>query len=968
MTEIARRTFLKAGASLLALTVGKSPARAAVRSTKGGGAGLTLARVITNIGSAALPATAFWLIGHPFKKGEVPSGYVVTAAIGGRSVPVQGWGTVTHADGSLAWAMLPLDLSGLSLSPGAAATLSLAASPGWWPTGTSRTNADWAALGDAVQITNLSTSGMSAPDMDGAGTWTASFDGSGANIVATLGSGSLGLLIKVKAPFVNGATVHRFLKAVMYYWVTQKADGTLGPIASKGPFIDNTEIYSPTGSITNAAQFTYDLVWLRGGIVQRGIDGLGNGAAYQQVPHVAMTFMTACRPDGQWDWAPQSADPKIWVSQDYRQTRKTLKIPPFSDILYNNYSPISGPYPLIGGNVAVSSISAGTFTVPSISYLFGVDAIGGRPVAVTFSGALPSGLLVSPNVYWARPATSTTFTLYDNITNALAGGSTGQIVPSNQLSGAIVDLAVVPTTSGPLVQATEQSGGRPDISLLTEWGSAYHVGNTEAYQKQARATAYAMAGIPVYVTNSATHTIISCLNAGSSPTTGTSFIGGGTGLGTSDTGAYWWLAGPSFSSNVNGGSTPTVATVNNTWNGWRNSDSSLDSSHWPSPLYAVWLMEGDPFLRDLLVYNGSRVIGEQAYLPLRNFTLDGVTYYYPGGILLHTGENTRVAAWAWRDLAYAAFACPDGSPEQAYYRTVMANCASAASAYIAYEGANYNNLGILAYVQNDCPPNTNPIASMGSPIGTFMQHYMALAAGFASLLVGDQVSGAMTIADFCAKFIVGILTAPGVCGYFATNYRFSFMTDDGGAAGRGNFVGSFAELGQCAADPQMHITYSNTSLDISYTADGSIGWTPAVGDKFRPQNYANDSSSNVPPAPSPFVDGTDYWIVNVGASSTPSSGTFRLSTTQGGPAIQASTLVSGACGWFIPSGQSCPLSGDISNGNTPDGYLQYLLAACSVQALRGATGAASAYSQALSRYGSTTNFNQLAMWAFQDTV
>ncbi len=64
--------------------------------------------MISQPAGTTTPTKAFWQIGQPFKPGEVPTGNVLTATLGGNPVEVrscnEAGGPLLHADGSWRWA------------------------------------------------------------------------------------------------------------------------------------------------------------------------------------------------------------------------------------------------------------------------------------------------------------------------------------------------------------------------------------------------------------------------------------------------------------------------------------------------------------------------------------------------------------------------------------------------------------------------------------------------------------------------------------------------------------------------------------------------------------------------------------------------------------------------------------------------------------------------------------------------
>jgi hypothetical protein len=873
--------------------------------------------MVTNLGNSSLPATAFWTFGQPFQPGEVPSGSIVSANLNGIPVPIGAGAQKYHADGSLAWAQITADFSGISLLAGVGQTLTFIIGGGSWSNSTTRTNSDWSALLDTVELTNLSTTSTSNPDMDGAGTWTATFDAGGTNTIETYSSSPRGIYVSVKAQIKNGSTVHAYLVARMEYLVCQKADTSLGPIASRGPFIENIQMLkSNAESLNNPGQFTYDLNWKRNGVSQR---------SQLQVPHIAGSFACMPRYDGLWDW--NTADPQIGITQDYNLTRKTKKTPPFlTGVSYTGSSSSLPNNPITG----IDTIT-GIFTISTVYNIFGIQK---GPISVGFTASvMPTGLSADPTIYWASYVSNSTFAVYDTYAHALAGGSTGKVIPSTSGTSVLVRPSIAPMNPASYQQYMPSSGGRFDLSWYSEWGTAYHFGNTPEFQRLARVMAHAYAGVPIMVLNDVTGKIPNFSN--------TSIAGLGSTLTTT-----WWTTGPGqlSSSNLGGGTFATGGV-----NGW-----FPDGAHEPGAVhYAVWVMEGGTVLRDLIMLMGARAIGTTPYQPQRNLVISGTTYYC-SVCFTWAGATARAGAWNLREIVHGAFVAPNGGPEETYFRQVLSDNCSEFAAYQAYKGGNYSALGVIYYDETDYPPQTHQV---GWPMMSgFMQSYMGFATSMAAILQGDFVSGLNTIATYNAKWNVGLYTS-SFPAYYATAYSMSYcLSDSNVGASPGAYVSTPAQIG--LGGDNMIFDYVSGSSTITFDGASALPpWTIAVGDTFRPFNYyCYDTSAPRNISPSPYVDGTNYVVTGIG------SGNFTVGVTAGATVIDCG-------GYFLPTGQPNPGSGTLSGDqNSPDGYLAYHIAGLGVQSVFGATNASTAYTNALGRFTGTAGYAQESQWAFQNSV
>lgn len=948
MLVISRRALVGQAAAVGGMSLFPRKAGAFVRrfvggvASGGGGSPLALQRLLNQPLGTTTPAAAFWTIGHPYKLGDVPSGEITTATLGGTSVRLQGSALKMHGGGSLSWAQLYVDYSGVTIAPGSSAALVQTPVSGSWSTATSRTNAEVAALNHTIQITNLSTSGTSAPDMDGAGTWIATLDPtSGSNQVEVYAQGPVARHIKISAPFFNGATQHRYLYAVMEYVQYQTAGGAAGPIAYAGPYIANV-----WGFKTNPSQFTYDLNFLANGVSQRTEHG---------IPHCALAFAPFSHPLKAWEYT--ASDPQVWVSQDYTIARKTLKIPTFADGIVYAGDP-TAPESAVPSQT-VTSITTGVFVVANTTPIFGSGTV--IPSAVQFTASSFPSPLAANTTYWALKGNSNNnFTLYDTLGHAIAGGSTGQISPATIGTGLTVVTVLGPTTPAGIGQNMPGTGARADISMLTEWGAAYTVAgassNPKALYDLGRVVARAFSGIPGgwLLADGGTGGVlgkqVSYLSSGQTPVGfGTPTYGGVAGTITCTNGA-----GSQNSANL---ASPTGGT--NQW--------ATDTEHFPNPVYAVWLFEGGAFLRDMLWLAASKGVMYETFLVRRNMAVNGGTTRN-GLTSFHTlGTVTRKGAWTWRDKFLAAYASSSGSDEETLFENYLNNDASYFADYLAYKdpsGTTYAKLGWIFYDEGNYPPSPSQPVSNPTLEG-FEMSYMGFVTAFGSMLYGDRVPAMNTIADFTAQLIAGFYNT-SYCNYYATNYAWCASLSGLTAASPGTYVSSVPEIGG-------NIN-GGSGIQFNYAANGNVTivgsseWTPNVGDIFRPLPFDAWNDSTTPATPAQLNNFQDYFVVSGGV-------TFTISATKGGSPITVLTPQSGCGGVMAADPASCPANngGTLHQGQAltnGDNYLMYQVAFAALQSVRGATGCATAYTNANNRSQASgpPDYNVTAGFAFQGTV
>lgn len=931
------------------------------------GPAVLLTRTITNAGSGT-PAVAFWNVGHPCVKGQVTTGSILTATFGGAAVRVQGFSTKLESDGSFAWTDLHVDLSGQMPAPGQSKVLSLSVATGSWSTTTNRTDADWAALVDTVEITNLSmysgsiasvtwgvingtnraivttsaphgmpvyatnidtytlpiagvtpaayngtrvctstgtntfiytlganpgdgTGGTygsaSAADLDGAGTWIATFDAGSTNIIWPYGSGALGLRRRVTAPFYNGATKHRFLMAVMEYWCTQKADGSLGPIMSIGPIIENCLPFK-----ADFNQFNYDLAFKRNGVVVRSEVG---------VPHCGLSKMALTRYDGQGDWTAN--DPAVYVTQDYGLLGKTLKLPFWKPGIGPTYTGTPGIYP----TTVISSINAstGVFTASGgnaalFSPIFLGDAHNSKyPSAMSFiatGGSMPTSLSAEPASYWGLWIDANTFYVYDTLAHAMTGGATGRVIPSAIPGGVTLTarLAVKPSTVGKIYQAQGNAGSRADIAYIPEWHVAWTVAgvNPQDWQRNGRIQTFAWLGAPVWAlhdddTVDGKPHILSCLTTALTPTS----------LRPSRTTAK--IDPAAFSTGggvgINGGWGPYGG--KNVW--------SVEPSHMTNPTYVNWLLEGGAINQQIAVEQGARAIYSDSGTARRNATIYG-TAYTGLSFVLYQNVDSRQAAWTMASVAFGAFAAAQGSDEETLLRNIIQNNVSAFNSYLSHKSADYLATGSAQYYEASYPPETATKILQGPGEATFMWDFSGCVWPYAANLVGDFITGMTDASAYMAKRWINAYT--GSRGWYASPYRAQFCISESQSALPAAFVTDVASVGVSAG------SFAAWTMDL---ADGTIHLntagllttiTLANGDKIRPCNYQNQGGGDLQPWPAPFTDETDYFVVNLNLPAL----TMQLAATLGGTPIiptKGTTTKTGATG---AAGQNVILMSDTS--------------------------------------------------------
>lgn len=838
-----------------------------------------------------------------------------------------------------------------------------------------------------------------ANDEIGSGTWNAMFDGGPENSITTLISSPRGLEVKVITPFVDNTTysvastsyaggtltvntssahglftgdqvelfdgatpvaycsaasggitvvgsyptstqftcslgsnpgtitaespAHRNIFAAMYYICYETSVGGSGPCASEGPFVENGWVRLSLGTyneMQSTTQYNYSLAFSRGGSVVRSYANLQDASYHGNI---------VSRADGQWDWSAD--DPSIWVGQNYTNVVATGKVPPFAPGIsgYNNG---------LGLYATVESLSGATITLDTVGHLYSASNLTDQKNQSWVAAVQETGLagLSTSTVYWACPVTTTTVKLYDNQGDALACSSTGLETPSGATSAQLYDVAA-PGLVWQAYMHQESTGPRPDISMTSEWGAGYLVGNTQAWQTSGRLAALMMASYsPWRVLEASTQKIPSLLLSGNTP----------SGMGSSYSTTSWVPNGnPSAGINAGEGF-PTQA---NGFNGW-----GVVSDHAPSPAYVTWLMEGLPYLRDVMLSHADAmidfVVEDEKYTI--SFPSGEGNRSYTGVVICNwPGPDIRGGAWTARDIGYAMMMALQNSPEWWYLNNVltlnMAECADQE----AFMGAQYQANGMVYQDWNFATSSDHNLADatmQSQEIQMFMQGYFVEAIPFDAVLLGDYIPGLVTQADFSGNWATATYTTysaeGGQCYFYATAYAASPGKSAQGASEPSSWAAltDFGVGGAAGAQVNM----SSGSSAITYTTQPY--WTIAVGDLVRPVNYESDGASGFAapanPVPTGFTAGQDYYVLSV----TGSPPTITLGTSLSGPAISPSGTVTNPINVFnVPAGQAnCPpagTSGTISGGLAPDSYFTYDTSGLAIMSELGVTNASLAY-------------------------
>ena len=939
-------------ALLLALPAGKPDAfvfHGGLQIINGSGS-IPLTRQFNQPAGTTTPADAFWLMGQPFKDGEAPAGTILTATLGGTPVKVRGCDIQHHADGSMAEAWLWTDYSGQTISPGGSKTLQLTSVPGSWSTTTTRTTADWAALNIQLQITNLTTTGTSAPDMDGAGTWVASLQPGTAVSVNALCTNDMGRVDQIVVNFVNTVT-HRMLRSRAFIFVAEKADGSLGPIAVLGPDIEDMQTF-----VTGPASFTYDVAYIVNGVTIR---------SYVGVNSLWGTSQWIGKPDAQWEWVT-GTDPNLMVTQDYTLVRATHKIPPLLTGMPTGNSYL-GWYP---ANTAITGVNTttGVFSTAAIN---GIVNPTYRPIStIEFFGTSPPGGTAFGTPYWACYPNSTTFKIYNGFTNALACGATGQIIPTTAGTSVSAQVDLAPDTWGQMSPDTSAPGERPEIGVDSEYAiGAYLIGNNAKWQRVGRVQAYVMMQAPSgwLDTNG---TVLSQESPAKTSTTLPNWVGG-TGLVSHiNTFISPGAGAGEVSSDINGGvyAAGGIGTI------WSLGDAN---AHYPDSTFIIWLLEHSPFLEMFEIMDIQRAELNELPPSGRNAVVSGVQY---NGIVLGyaTPGEARAGYWSFRTLAHAYFAAPEGSAEKATLANVVNDNIDSFNAYRLVKNPSYRV--IMPLIQDD-HLSADTLLLDPPYVSMFMSNFGAMSVADAMALIGDHFpSNLPTLAANQMALLVALQTQ--MCNYYSTSYNLVPGLSNVGTGAPGNqvpisadtFITTPSEIG---LGSNARATFTAGSPNITYSdgiSNDIVQMAPGFKVKFL--NYDSDSVLLVTLAsmPSGITAGVDYFIVSV-TGKTSNSAVIQISTTLGGPPIAApsSTTVTIGASLIVDPSAACPATGTLlQTTSNPDDYLQQQRAGLGYAAAEGLTTAfgtaEAAYTAASARSTVVlSSFSALVKWGIGDT-
>ena len=192
-----------------------------------------------------------------------------------------------------------------------------------------------------------------------------------------------------------------------------------------------------------------------------------------------------------------------------------------------------------------------------------------------------------------------------------------------------------------------------------------------------------------------------------------------------------------------------------------------EASHHPSLAYVPYLISGDYYLMEELVFWGNWVL------------FYGESGRHGGSQGLLVWDQVRGQAWMLRTLTEAAYLTPDAHPLKNYLKQKLQN-------NITYFRNNWVDSNPLGYITN-----TGAAAWLGLDdwIATWMDDFLTYAFG---RMAAMGFTEAQPVLAWKAKFPVGRLTDPGMCWVLASSY-WPYVRSDRYVGGSTAFVTNWTD-------------------------------------------------------------------------------------------------------------------------------------------------------------------------------
>jgi hypothetical protein len=732
--------------------------------------GLPATLTVENTSASAIGADYIPpMIGHPFKKSNVPSGqYPKFALADGTNVPYTMFGKTTWADGSLKFASFLLRVPA-ALAGSASVALTVTSTATAPATTSARTLADLSSGSLDLNVTVAGLDNLS-------GTWVSSLNQgiTDADDILVYGDGACGKVWRVRQQFMQSGANHGQLECYWYIAALQNAAGGLYGIRYLGrvtqPWFDidtPAKTYRAFSSllIKNGAATVRD-AWA-GHSDAKSFTYAGSGNSLACTAH-GFESQTLVRAAGTTLPTGLTAGTSYFINAE--ETPNAVRIQATTEFY--------------GGSpaVALSGTASGDFTLTGYPHLTHFGSLWTCGASARWDYVQAGGTVASDatvrvqhdSAYWQ---TSGLVPAYEAVT------------PTAQTA-----FSYFPMTMGPVQRATGGTGERDDIGILPAWYVRHLLSQRAIDEQVVRVAGLAQGHAAIAVYSNATKTI-KPLNAGTyagMPAASATFRWDGT------------------TGNTNGFTSPTGNSIN-------TGLGTLSFDHQPALAAYALMVTGEPQYMDLMIefanlsvmigYGIASVATAQLLSAERNVVVGANTY--SGAVSMNF--QPRASAWATRDIAYAAALVPDSAPQCATYK-----------AY--FNDLNNGNFAAMKdYTDNVAPLEWRTLGLMqfnGQPvISPWMVGYYVQS--MAQNVRMTENANALYMLNHAAKWFTSVYTSQGA--WHTTAYRAVVRS----AASGGNYVTSMAGVAHFGTNPSPTWTTGTNVFTIAAQVDG---WTLANGD------------------------------------------------------------------------------------------------------------------------------------------
>lgn len=863
--RLTRRTVISMVASILMLAGENDEAQAfLVRGgiVSGGGVGglLTTMTLLNTSGSTQAVGTCTQIFGHPFKKGDIPSGTApIFKTAGGTTIPFSMSSNLsTWSDGSLKHAAFMLRLPVTIAGSGSLAVNIY--NGGTAPSASTRALSDFAA--SSLDL-NVFVTGQDQLTGD----WTSNLNQgvSAANSDNYVWlDGDAGKVWRVRASFRQAAADHGQLEG---YWFVQALNDTSNALGGvrylcrvAQPWYD---IDSPAKQYRSFSAFktrngTSDIRDLMATLPAAKTftwSSSGGGYADSKITSTANGFETgiACKLSTTGTLPTGLDSTTLYMA--YHGSAASIGVNSFG---------LSLDFSDSGGGALIQPTGAGTGThtctmYPMVSHfgsLFTAEA-DGRYSYIQGGGSVASDTTIVcqfDNAYWCR-------------TTLLPPYAIGTYTPTSNPT-----YTYYPGCAGPVDRYVGGTGERSDIGLFNDWQIRHLFRQSAVDERAVRVIGLVGGHLNSCLRQKATKSIPVCNN--------TTY----TGMPAANT---TFRNGSSIS-----GFTPATLT-NLRIQGW----SGLDYSHITPFHYYAYMLTGEPQYCDLLVeYASAAMYGGYAGTDtavvsgsvnslkgVRNCVINGTTRY---GVFL--SENLlRTPAWLIRGIA-STFITPDSNPEKAAYRTyfnaLLTDTFQGIIDYIAMltaGAASYVTTNGMWSEQQNSAGGINEMWARG--------YYMNCIA-FASALT--EIANARTFANYLMKWPAHVANTFGA--WCVGNYQ---GLERQGGSEQSLYIDSDTKYAiETGVNVQFGVSWASGTNRFTWTTQtDSIGTALTLnnGDKMMWNGTLNGA------LPGGFTGWVPYYVVNKSGSTVGS--TFQLSTTIGGAPVTITDTGSNSSMYIMPS-------------------------------------------------------------------